>query len=570
LGFGVLLLIVAAGIVATYHNGLGGEPSTVETAQPLKLDTALRNLQDPDPKVRQAAVATLYGLKDRRSVEPLIATLKDADPGVASTAAAALVEMPDDRTVDLLILTLHDPSDQARCLAARSLGRIKNKRAIEPLTTALTDHAVDVRREAVLALAEFNDAQVIKPIIGALNDDSPIVRLNAAKALGEIKDPRLKPLVLALQDKNISVRVTASNAVEAMQDQLDDAMESVTDYKNQPESYLDIMTTEELAAVGEVIIFGEIEGYKKRGIGKGQCPLCQTFKAGDIGDRAPKLLGITRRAAERIKEPKYLHPDTVQTEAFPGSGRATTAMEYLAESNVCPSCYVAAGFGERGTNDRSSPAPKINKPPISLSINEMIMVNTWLYRHDGNQPPPVTIMRAAYEKFIPVNERVYETVALKRDDQGGILRRLALSTDTPEEMIKKTGCAACHKIPDIGFAHTGPIGPLLIDGTNARNRIRSTEYQAAVKAGLAHATTPKEYVIESIIEPSAFIVRGFPRIPDAHYKLGKSLMPSDYGAKFTYEAASKLADFLLTQTAEKATMAGVDRNPFEKEGSLYK
>jgi len=570
LAMGVLLLLAAMGAVATYLSGRWGDRSIIETSRLSMSNTALDDLHNPDPKVRQAAVATLYGLKDRRSVEPLIAALKDADSGVATTAAAALAEMPDDRTVDLLIRSLRDPNEQARSLSALALGRIKNRRAIEPLTTALTDHAVEVRREAVRALAQFNDVRVIKPIIGALGDDSPVVRMHAAKALGEIKDPRMEPLVIALQDKNIAVRISASHSLEDMLNELNDVKESHPVDNPAHMTNLDLMTPEELAAGGEVIIFGEIGGYKKRGIGKGQCPLCHTFDAGDIGDRAPNLLGVAKRAAERIKEPRYLHPDTVQTEAFPGSGRATTAMEYLAESNVCTSCYVVAGFGEKGTNDRKSPYAEINKPPISLSIDEMIMVNTWLYRHDGQQPPPVAVMRAAFEKFIPVNERVYEAMASKVDKRVSAVQSVVLASDSPEEMITKTGCGACHKIPDIGFAHTGAIGPLLIDGTTARDRIRSPEYRAAVKAGFAHATTPKEYVIESIMEPSAFIVPGFPKLPDPHYPLGRSLMPPDYGIKFTYTAASKLADFLLTQTAEKARMTGIDRNPLEKEGSLYR
>jgi len=573
LAIGVLVLVAVVGAVVAYLNGLWGERSIVVTARPHTLDNALHYLKDPDPKIRQASVATLYGLKDRHSVEPLIDTLKDTDSGVARTAAAALTEMPDDRTVDVLIHTLHDPSDQARSLAAFALGRIKNKRALEPLTTALTDHSVEVRREAVQALAQFNDVRVVKPIIGALGDDSPIVRMHAAKALGELKDPRLEPLELALQDKNIAVRISASHSLEDMLNELNDVKGSHPVDNPANRTDLDHMTTEELVAGGEVIIFGEIGGEKERGIGKGQCPLCHTFEAGDPSDRAPNLLGVTKRAAERIKEPRYLHPDTVQTESFQGSGRATTAMEYLAESNVCTSCYVVAGFGAKGTNDRESPYASIDRPPISLSIDEMIMVNTWLYWHDGQQPPPVAVMRAAFEKFIPL-ERRQESVVVSRPNGNPCdltaKVKIACGTDTPEQIVTKMGCAACHKIPDISFAHTGAIGPLLIDGTNARNRIRSLEYREAVKAGFAHATTPKEYVIESIIEPSAFIVPGFPRLPDPHFTLGKSLMPPNYGATFTYEAASKLADFLLTQTADKAIMTGLDRNPMEKEDSFYK
>jgi cytochrome c2 len=307
-----------------------------------------------------------------------------------------------------------------------------------------------------------------------------------------------------------------------------------------------------------------VGGFAERGNGKGQCPLCHTFKKGDIGDRAPNLIGIGTRAAERIKDPLYLKPNTIQTESFKSSGRATTAAEYIAESHSCPSCFVVPGFGVKGTNDRESPMNVIHKPPISLSIDEQIAVDTWLFYREGMDPPSAEEIKAAYEKFIPESDRpklVVETAAA-----GDPCVKFACPGDTPEQIVTKMGCAACHKIPDISFARVGAIGPLLIEGANAPNRIKSPEYKAAMQAGKAHATTPKEYVIESIMDPSAFIVQGF----DVMSPGGKSLMPHDFATKFTYAAVSKLADFLLTQTADKAIKAGVDRHPLEKGGSLLK
>jgi cytochrome c2 len=310
-----------------------------------------------------------------------------------------------------------------------------------------------------------------------------------------------------------------------------------------------------------------VGGFDERGIGKGQCPLCHTFKAGDIGDRAPNLIGIGNRAAERVKEPAYLKPTTVQTEAFAGSGRATTAAEYIAESHSCPSCYVVAGFGVKGSNDRESPMPQIHKPPIGLSIDELIAVDTWMFFREGLTPPPYDEMRKAYEKFIPEKDRIKATqVAGPGPAAGGLdAAKIALPDDDPIQIITKMGCAACHRIPTIDFAKTGVIGPLLIEGTNAARRISSPEYKAAKKAGTAHATSPKEYIIESIMNPSAFIVPGFPTQPG-----GKSLMPADFANKFTYAAVSKLADFLLSLDVNVAIKENLDRSPFEKEGSLHK
>jgi cytochrome c2 len=327
------------------------------------------------------------------------------------------------------------------------------------------------------------------------------------------------------------------------------------------------LPVEKLSEMGEAIIFGKVGGFDERGIGKGQCPLCHTFKAGDIGDRAPNLIGIATRSEERIKEPAYLKPTTVQTESFAGSGRATSAIEYIAESHACPSCYVVAGFGVKGSNDRESPMPPIHKPPIGLSIDELVAVDIWMFFREGQTPPAVEEIRKAYEKFIPEKDRIMvapTTVAAGPAPGGLDPTKIALPDDTPQQMIQKMACFACHRIPTIEGAKAGVIGPLLIEGTNAARRIASPEYKAAMKAGTAHATTPKEYVIESIMDPSAFIVPGFPA-PG-----GKSLMPADFSNKFTYAAVSKLADFLLSLDANVAIKENLDRVPMEKEGSLLK
>ncbi|MGH7275150.1 MAG: hypothetical protein ACREIQ_11925, partial [Nitrospiria bacterium] len=215
--------------------------------------------------------------------------------------------------------------------------------------------------------------------------------------------------------------------------------------------------------------------------------------------------------------------------------------------------------------DRESPMPVIHKPPIGLTIDELIAVDTYLLVKDELPPPPVEEIRKAYEKFIPKKDQPEAVEVVKGSDSAGGpgTPTTARAEDSPKQMIEKMGCAACHRIPTIDFAKIGLIGPLLIEGTNAPHRFASREYKAALKAGTAHATTPKEYVIESIMNPSAFIVPGF-GAPG-----GRSAMPSDFANRFTYAAVNKLADFLLTLNADVAIKENLDRLPQEKEGSLF-
>ncbi|MBI3811613.1 MAG: nitric oxide reductase [Nitrospirae bacterium] len=323
---------------------------------------------------------------------------------------------------------------------------------------------------------------------------------------------------------------------------------------------IDTMPTDKLAEMGETIIFGKVGGFAERGIGKGQCPLCHTFKKGDIGDRAPNLIGLGARAAERIKDPRYIKADFVQTESFKGSGRATTAEEYIAESHSCPACFVVEGFGTKGTNDRDSPMPVIHKPPIGLSIEELIAVDTWLWFREGNTPPTPKEIRAAYEKFIPEADRS-KPAAPGAQAAAPAGPPIVLVSDTPDQIVAKMGCFACHQIPGIALAKFGAIGPMLIEGHNAPRRIASAAYQARVKAGMAHAKTPKEYVMESIVNPNAFIV------PQFAAKTNPEISPmiQDFATKFTYGGLEKMADYLLQQncdTAKRDKLPGPPQEPF--------
>ncbi|MBI3633754.1 MAG: hypothetical protein HY226_05705 [Candidatus Vogelbacteria bacterium] len=45
--------------------------------------------------------------------------------------------------------------------------------------------------------------------------------------------------------------------------------------------------------------------------------------------------------------------------------------------------------------------PEIHKPPIGLSIEELVAIETWLFVREGITPPTPKEVRAAYEKFIP-------------------------------------------------------------------------------------------------------------------------------------------------------------------------
>ncbi|MBI3604844.1 MAG: nitric oxide reductase [Nitrospirae bacterium] len=313
---------------------------------------------------------------------------------------------------------------------------------------------------------------------------------------------------------------------------------------------VDTLSTDKLADMGAKIIFDDAAAMK--GAGKGQCPLCHGFKAGELSERAPNLAGIPTRAGARIKADVYKTQVTGVKEACSGCGRATTAIEYIAESHSCPTCFVVPGFGVKGSNDKESPMPVIHKAPIELSIDELIAVDTWLFAREGATPPSPKDIRAAYEKFIPEADRPKPG---KTEEAGAGAPKgpvILSGADKPQDIVVKMGCIACHKIPTTA-GKFGAVGPVLMEGTNAKKRISSPEYQARVKAGKARAMTPKEYIMESITDPNAFIVSGFAQKANP----GESLMPKDFANKMTYSAISNLADFLLSLDAAAAKKDGM-------------
>jgi tetratricopeptide (TPR) repeat protein len=182
-----------------------------------------------------------------------------------------------------------------------------------------------------------------------------------------------------------------------------------------PHYHVATESVEQRAELGEILLFGSVGARPTKldyPIGKGQCHLCHKIFKETIKEDLehdpfqPYLFNFAPRIKELIKSPKYQKrsKDTVQPEAFPGSGIATSLIEYLAESNVCPSCYIATRVGFKD-DDRDSIMPAAHKPPISLTIDEMVAIDTWFLKREGEEIPSIGVMRSAYEKFLPENDR---------------------------------------------------------------------------------------------------------------------------------------------------------------------
>lgn len=266
-----------------------------------------------------------------------------------------------------------------------------------------------------------------------------------------------------------------------------------------------------MADEGEKIIFGGIGRSKIKGaIGKGQCPLCHAFEKAVLSERAPNLWGIPTR--------RRLHERSI---------------DYIAESHVCPSCYVVGGFGVRGTDNRESPMPAIHTPPISLTLEEFSAIDTWLFLREGIPPPSPYLIEAAHRKVTPDAE--WPALGRNRQDSTKIRMlnsKLILTGDEPAEvMLTKATCVGCHIIPGVPdplpwMKNERKHAPRLIVKSTATRRINDPQYKG-------NATPIREYVLESILDPDRYVVEG--------YEFGK--MPSNYGEILNAKTLDRMIEY---------------------------
>lgn len=98
-----------------------------------------------------------------------------------------------------------------------------------------------------------------------------------------------------------------------------------------------------------------------------------------------------------------------------------------------------------------------------------------------------------------------------------------------KELFTANGCDSCHTLADAGA--TGNVGPKLDDLA-----------KAAAKFGKQRRQSPEEYVRESIADPRAFAVPGYP----------KNVMPTTFGKDLSKEQIDALVDYLLRVGGGKA------------------
>ncbi len=186
--------------------------------------------------------------------------------------------------------------------------------------------------------------------------------------------------------------------------------------------------------------------------GKGTCALCHEI--GKKGERCPDLAGVGERADTRIKEERY-------------KGKAANGAEYIVESVMEPTAYVVEGY-------------QPSMPPVGRQLNdlELIAVVSFLQSQGGE----VTVNGQSH---FPKWRGEGGGAALAAAAPAPATAAAAPSGAGGQELVQQWGCIACHKFD-------GPeklVGPSLWD---------------------IGARKDANYIRESILQPDAVVVEGFP------------------------------------------------------------
>jgi HEAT repeat protein len=180
---------------------------------------ARRGLDDPDPRVREAALGALARLGALTAAD-VVAALDDGPVTVRRRAvdAAVSVRGPGSRSVLPAALTraLEDPDPLVVVGAAWFLSERRHRAAVPALAQLGRTHEdVRCREAAVAALGAIGDPAGLPAVLHAAREDRPTVRRRATVALAGFDDPRVEPaLRAAAQDRDWQVRQAAEELLE--------------------------------------------------------------------------------------------------------------------------------------------------------------------------------------------------------------------------------------------------------------------------------------------------------------------------------------------------------------------
>jgi HEAT repeat protein len=206
--------------------------ATTLSAQQLRFDDVVRNLRNPDPKVRVNAVKLLRDAKYPEAVGPMAALVIDPVDEIQIEAIAAELSffLDQDMKTKKMVGFVVEKRRSAIAEGAYDLGPLVVwPRPVPPelvtnLLQAIDDDSPRVRLEAIYAAGVVAKAPLAPDqtprLIKALDSFDPAVRAAAARVIGRLKVTEgADALIKAINDSNADVRYAAMRALGAIREQ---------------------------------------------------------------------------------------------------------------------------------------------------------------------------------------------------------------------------------------------------------------------------------------------------------------------------------------------------------------
>lgn len=206
--------------------------TAVSAQQPLRFDDVVRNLRNPDPKARLAAIHLLRDAKYPEALTPMAPLVLDQYDDVQIEAIAAELSFfldQDVRTKKMIGFVIEKRSSGI-APAAFDLGplavwpRAAPRELVDALLQAIDDEDAKVRTEAIYAfgivarppLTTEQQAKLVK----ALDHYDPAIRSGAARVIGRHRFAGTgDALIKAINDSHAEVRYAAMRALGALREE---------------------------------------------------------------------------------------------------------------------------------------------------------------------------------------------------------------------------------------------------------------------------------------------------------------------------------------------------------------
>lgn len=138
---------------------------------------------------RKYFVGRLYESYDERAIPYLLKFLNDSDLEVISSAAFGLGELRSRESLPELISFLKHPIENLRITSTSTIEKIispQDKLLLQPLLDILNDKSISVRISAINALGNLRSLIAYSALLNLLRNRKSGIRISAATALGKI------------------------------------------------------------------------------------------------------------------------------------------------------------------------------------------------------------------------------------------------------------------------------------------------------------------------------------------------------------------------------------------------